>query len=218
MIYPSGPHPEDLRRGAGQRLEATLRALGVGPDGVDPLPAGPAGAPPDAPGYQRMRRGVTIRTPPPGIDVFAVTADLWRQGLCQVTESRTPHGRTLIGHDPSGYELVLTAGDRLDLVVTSPPVPRKQDHGAVIGIVVGTVVGPAVSCLSFIAAANGASLPGAGLESTLLAWAWVPVLLVIGGALLVSPSTRRFGTGLMIGVAATGIIISGFCSSLLAWH
>ncbi|WP_433795544.1 hypothetical protein [Actinoplanes sp. CA-252034] len=214
MSRPSEPHPEDLRRAADERIEATLRALGVGPDGVDLLPMDRFTGPPDAPGYQRVRRGVTIRTPPPDVDVFAVTADLWRQGLCQVRDDQTPHGRVLTGHDPSGYELTLTSGDRIDLIVASPPVLRKSDRSLVTGIVVGTVLGPATSCVSILAAIRGtAYFEGAG--GLALAWAWVPVLLVIGGALLISPSTRRFGIGLMIGVASTGIIVSGFCTAVL---
>ncbi|WP_093616205.1 hypothetical protein [Actinoplanes philippinensis] len=215
MSRPVGPHPEDLRRGADQRIEATLRALGIEPDGVDRLPVDESPALPDAPGYHRVRRGVTIRTPPAGVDVFAVTTNLWRQGLCQISEDQTPQGRLLIGHDPAGYEMTLTSGDRISLVVASPPLPRKNDHSLVIGIVVGTVLGPAASCMSFIAALSGAIQDGTNRDGVLLAWAWVPVLLVLGGALLIPPSTRRFGTGLMIGTAAAGIITSGFCTALM---
>jgi hypothetical protein len=206
---------EELWQGAGQRMEATLRALGIPPDGVGPLPAGfPLPAPGPA-GQERLRRGFVILAVPPGADVFALAAALWRQGHCQVSESHTASGRTLTAHDPAGYLLTLTSGDRISLVVASPPAPCRRVLGLVLGIVAGVLLSPAASCFSFVSALDSTFREGAPPGGFLLAWAWAPVLLVIGGLLLVPSSTRRFGIGLMIGGAVTGLAVSGFLMSLI---
>ena len=44
---------------------------------------------------------------------------------------------------------------------------------------------------------------------------FVPLVLLLGGALLVSPDTRQFGLGLLIGGALTGIVTAGLCSTML---
>jgi hypothetical protein len=203
-----------LRQGVEERLAATLGACGIPPAATEALAPEPAltGFAPDPPGTLRVRRGVRIRAVPPGTNLAATATGLWQQGGCQVSQTSTPFGGTLVAQDPAGYILVLTTGDGgapSMLLVSSPPGPAR-DLGLVVGVIVGAVLGPVGTCAS-TTALNGPS------DSTVLKlWAWLPFLLVVGGLLLVSPATRRFGTGLLIGGAATGIAVSGLCTAILA--
>ncbi|GIF03444.1 hypothetical protein Asi03nite_09820 [Actinoplanes siamensis] len=171
----------------------------------------------DPPGTRRPRRDVRIREAPPGTDLFATAGDVWRRGGCQVDDTYTGSGRTVVAHDPAGYVLVLTesAGAAAVLSVLGPPTSRR-DPRLILGVVTGAVLGPVATCASFLFALDRSAFserwPASGAW---LMWIWLPLLLAVGGLLLASASTRRFGTGLLIGCAATGIATSGICTAML---
>ncbi|GIF15700.1 hypothetical protein [Actinoplanes teichomyceticus] len=205
---------DDLWRSVSERLDATLRACRIPPEAVEPVTAEPGstGLPPDPPGVRRVRRAVRIRTVPPDVDLFAVATDLWQRGGCQVGETFTGYGGTLVGQDPAGHVLSLTAGDGGTpplLVISSPPMPRP-DRGMTLGVVTGAVLGPVATCVSVLTALNSLAEPNLWAM-----WLWLPLLLVVGGLLALSPQSRRFGTGLLIGGAATGIATSGLCTAMM---
>jgi hypothetical protein len=49
-----------------------------------------------------------------------------------------------------------------------------------------------------------------------VSWGFMPVILLLGGGLLISPNTRRFGVGLLIAGGIIGIVTAGVCGTLLA--
>ncbi|MCW2142413.1 hypothetical protein BXY51_007003 [Actinoplanes cyaneus] len=200
-----------MRRGVDERITATLRACQVPADAVVPFPPHPGviGPEPGPPGVERLRAGMRIDRLPPGTDLFGAAAELWRRGGCQVTETHTATGPALTGVDPQGYLLHLTAGPPAVLVVASPPLPHRN-RGLGPGIAAGVILGPLGTCLSFTG-----NLDTSGGGSPLAVWLWLPFLLLIGGLLLIRPATRRFGAGLLIGGAVTGIVLSGICSSMM---
>lgn len=191
-----------MLRGIDSRITATLQACGIPPGAVAPLTPPPVLADPDP---LRLRHGVRFEVPP-GTNLFAAAGELWRRGGCQVSETYTGYGSALVAQDAQGFQLVLASGPPAVLVVASPPAPRR-DYGLGAGIGIGAVLGPLGSCLSFSGLYNSA-----GSGNVIGLWAWLPLLLVVGGLLLISPSTRKFGTGLLIGGAITGIALSGVCS------
>jgi hypothetical protein len=202
-----GPNLPALWWGVNERLEATLRACGIAPDAVEALPPTPIVVPPGTPDPPRTRRHlrkVRIRAVPPGMNLFASATDLWQRGGCQVHETVSVHGSTLVAHDPAGYVLTLTP----DLLVVASPLVPAEDHGLAIGIVVGAVLGPISACTTAIS-----SLPDGNGVGWLQIWAWLPVLIVVSGLLMISPKTRRFAAGLAIGCACTGIATSGLCTN-----
>jgi hypothetical protein len=75
------------------------------------------------------------------------------------------------------------------------------------GIGVGAVFGLVGSCFS-----TAFFRQWFGPHAALLGF--VPVILLLGGGLLLPPNTRQFGVGLLIGGAITGIVTAGICSSM----
>jgi hypothetical protein len=204
---PVSPRSPAWEGGVHERLEATLRGCAIPPGAVEAIPPVVIVVPPatpDPPGTQRLRRAVRIRDVPPGMDLFAAATALWQRGGCQVSDTHSAHGRTLVAHDPAGYVLTLTP----DVLVVASPLGPAQDRGLVLGIVVGAVLGPVAACTTAVS-----QLPNGAGVGWLQLWAWLPLLLVVSGLLMISPRNRRFATGLLIGCAATGIATSGLCSS-----
>ncbi|BCJ47372.1 hypothetical protein GCM10010168_17300 [Actinoplanes ianthinogenes] len=213
MRMPGKPSPLPPWQGTEQRLTSTLAALGIPPDGVSPLPPGRllVGTLGDPPGMVRVRRGVQILVAPPGVDLLAATAAFWQSGGCEIVQQDVPgRGRLLAATDPDGYGLVLTLGDGdapTTLVVAGPPM-RRSDNSLIFGVLAGVILGPLASCVSFTQA-QGSS------RHAILVYAWLPVLLAVSGLLVAWPKSRRFGVGLLIGGAVTGLVLSGICFSAL---
>ena len=208
--------PAELGQGVEQRLAATVHAFG-GPQviaGPLPWPPMPAGALAGLPPGRRAQQGVVLH-PVPGADLFAIAAGFWQQGGCHVGETAGAFGRTLVGHDPAGYLLALEQrGDTTILAVASPPGFRR-DHHLGLGIGLGVLVAAPGPCLSVSAALRPTPEADGAASGLVSPWLWLPVLLVLAAFLITMPGTRRFGTGLLIGTATTGIIVSGTCTAMI---
>jgi hypothetical protein len=141
--------------------------------------------------------------------VFDVLAEDWRQNGVQPHSWSSPEGPILVGVHLSGFVLVVRRHAGIhELYVVSPilSASRARLYGGIgVGAVIG-LVSPCFTVLVFEA--------WSGPATALLGF--VPVVLLLGGALLISPDTRQFGVGLLIGGAITGIATAGVCSSMLA--
>ena len=114
----------------------------------------------------------------------------------------------MVGVTSAGFVLVLRdhAG-RTELYVVSP-ILQASTAGLYGGIAVGAAIGLVGPCFSM------AILQGLAGEHAFLGF--VPLVLLLGGVLLIEPDTRQFGVGLLIGGAVTGIVTAGLCASMLS--
>jgi hypothetical protein len=141
------------------------------------------------------------------VDAFALLAEDWAQNGIQPQSWSSPEGQVLVGVHPAGFVLVLrNQAGRHELYVVSPILspPRGIYGGIALGAAIG-FVGPCFSLLLLRQVDEHVAFLG-----------FVPVVLLLGGALLLSPDSRQFGVGVLIGAASTGIVTAGICSTMLA--
>jgi hypothetical protein len=193
-----------------QRIGASLLARLPAPVTGVPFasPRVPAFALPPKETGERVCQAMTL-TAPPGVDVFGLIAEDMRQNGVEPHAWSSPDGEILVGVLPgAGFVLVLRRhAGRAELYVVSPILP-KTGAGLYAGIAAGAVVGLVGPCFS--------TLTFQRLLGDQVAYlGFVPVVLLLGGALLISPDTRQFGVGLLIGGAITGIVTAGICSAML---
>lgn len=192
----------------GQQIGASLLARVEPPLAGVPIPSPqlPAFALPPREAGERVCRAMTLVVPA-GVDVFALLAVDWEQSGLQPQSWSTPEGSVLVGVTSAGFVLVLRdhAG-RAELYVVSP-ILQTSNAGLYGGIAVGAAIGLVGPCFSM------AMFQGLAGEHAFLGF--VPLVLLLGGALLLGPDTRQFGVGLLIGGAITGIVTAGVCASIL---
>ncbi|MEV4639641.1 hypothetical protein AB0J80_20020 [Actinoplanes sp. NPDC049548] len=202
---------EQALRGVDLRMGALLLARSDPPLTGTPIPSAQlpwSALPPDEKGI-RVCRGMNLVVPP-GVDVFRLFADEWQRAGFELRSWTPPVGPTLVGCDPGGFLLVLQQrGGQVLLYVVSPLLSSGTNAALIGGLVVGGVMGLCGPIMSL-------GVLGQVLDGKLAFLGFVPVLGLLGGALAISPDTRPFGVGLLIGAAATGIISGGLCSGLLA--
>lgn len=173
-----------------------------------PSPVLPTFALPPRETGERVCQAMTLLAPA-GVDLFALLADDWEQNGLQPHSWSAPVGPVLVGVHLAGFVLVLRGhAGRTDLYVVSPILSTSR-AGLYGGIAVGAAIGFVGPCFSTLTFQQwfGDHLAFLG---------FVPVILLLGGGLLISPDTRQFGVGLLIGGAITGIVTAGICSTMLA--
>lgn len=156
----------------------------------------------------RVCRAMSL-TIPPGVDVFALFANDWQRAGFQPRSWSSPAGPIVVATDQAGFVLVLQIRTgQVELSVISPPLSSARNPGLSIGLAVGAVIGFVGPCFSL-----AAFLPVRNDQLAMLAF--VPIILVLGGGLLIWPNTRQVGLGLLIGGAVTGIVTAGVCATML---
>jgi hypothetical protein len=138
------------------------------------------------------------------VDVFALLALDWEQNSLQPHSWSSPEGRVLVGVTAGGFVLVLR---NHELSVVSPILAPPRE-GFLAGIAVGAAIGFVGPCFSLTTFQRW-------FDERVAFLGFVPLVLLLGGALLLSPGTRQFGVGLLIGAALTGIVTAGLCSTML---
>jgi hypothetical protein len=155
----------------------------------------------------RVYRAVTLRIPP-GVDVFALFADDWQRSGFQPRWWPSPHGPVLVAHDQANFTFLLQQhGEQIELYVVSPPLSSVGNGMLFGGLAAGAMIGLVGPCFSVLALNR--------VHSGFAFLAYVPFAVLLAGGLLIAPSTRRFGLGLLIGGAVTGIATAGICAPML---
>jgi len=168
-----------------------------------PSPVVPAFALPPREAGERACQAMTLSAPA-GVDVFALLAHDWEQNGLQPHSWVSPEGLVLVGVTVAGFVLVLR---NRELYVVSPILAPPR-AGLLAGLAVGAAIGFVGPCFSLATFQRW-------FDEQVAFLGFVPLVLLLGGALLVSPDTRQFGLGLLIGGALTGIVTAGLCSTML---
>jgi len=193
-----------------QQIGASLLARVLPPPAGVPIPSPvlPAFALPPKETGERVCQAMTVLVPA-GVDAFGLLAEDWAQNGIPPQSWSSPEGPVLVGVHPAGFVLVFrNQAGRHELYVVSP-ILSPSAVGLYTGIVVGAAIGLVGPCFSLL-------LLQRLFDERVAFLGFVPVVLLLGGALLLWPDTRQFGVGLLIGGAITGIVTAGICSAMLA--
>ncbi|BFU42175.1 hypothetical protein [Krasilnikovia sp. MM14-A1004] len=200
--------------GVEQRMAAVLRDC----PGVMAIPLPPARLKQEAmlapaTAGNRVRAGAIAVNVPPEQAFAAVALHCQRTGY-EITDATGMDGRLLIARDPAGFVVTLhqQAAEAPILIVASPVQPGLSTSGRIwAGVATGAAAGFFAPCIAGLSPLS--DLPHlVGLDAPWFAWVPFFALAVLG--LLIHPTSRWFGTGVLIGGSVVGITMASICSGL----